>query len=115
MLRSWAAGGGGAIVERVGRVPGGFGAQSMVGDFVVVLADGYRVVIEVRTRPRSAWEERTASSPNLDREWPIAGPMPRCISRRDAFPAEVGRFGGVRDAGDRAVDDSDGLMTSVAP
>ena len=114
MLRSWAAGVGGAIVERVGRVPGELGAQSMVGDFVVVLADGYRVVIEAKNQAEIGLGGKDGILAELDRGMANRrADAAVCISRRDAFPAEVGRFGvyGTRVI---AVDDSDGLMTSVA-
>ena len=54
----------------------------MVGDFVVFFADGYRVVIEAKNQAEIGLGGKDGILAEADREWPIAGPMPRC-----AFPA----------------------------
>ncbi len=114
MLRSWAAGIGGAIVERVARTRGELGPQSTVGDFVVVLPDGYRIVIEAKNQAAIGLGGKDGILAELDRGMANRqADAAVCISHRDAFPAEVGRFGvyGTRVI---VVEDGDGLMTSVA-
>lgn len=113
-LRRWAGSAGGCVVERVGRVPGELGAQSAVGDFVVVLPDGYRIVVEAKNQATMGLGGRDGILAELDRAMANRrADAAVCISRRDAFPTEVGRFG-VYGARVLAVDEGDGLLTAVA-
>ncbi|MBI5157799.1 MAG: hypothetical protein HZA58_07290 [Acidimicrobiia bacterium] len=114
VLRGWAGGAGGCLVERVGRTPGELGPQSMVGDFVVVLPDGFRIVVEAKNHASIGLSGRDGILGELDRAMANRDAAAAvCISRRDAFPAEVGRFGVY---GNRVlvVDEGDGLLTAVA-
>lgn len=114
LLRRWAGAAGGCTVERVGRVTGELGPQATVGDFVIVLADGYRIVVEAKNQASVGLGGRDGILAELDRA--VANRRADaavCISRRDAFPAEVGRFG-VYGTRILAVDEGDGLLTAVA-
>ena len=90
------------------------GAQSKVGDFVTCLADGTRIVIEAKNTVRiglvgttGILEELDQAMVNRDAAWAI------CVSRQDAYPAEVGSFAVY---GNRVlvVDTGDGPLTGVA-
>lgn len=113
-LRELALAIGGCVVERTGRLPGGLGAQATVGDFVVVLPTGQRVVVEAKNVARLALtgkdgilEELDTAMANRSAQFAI------CISAQEAFPREVGAFGVY---GNRVlvVDEGEGTMISVA-
>jgi hypothetical protein len=114
LLRSEARALHGCVVERTGQLGGTLGIQSKVGDFVVALPDGTRVAIEVKNTARigltgttGILEELDQAMANRDAGWAI------CVSRRDAYPAEVGSFAVY---GNRilVVDCGDGPLTGVA-
>ncbi len=114
VLRNWAAGAGGCVVERVGRTPGELGTQATVGDFVVVLPDGNRIVIEAKNQSTIGLAGKEGILTELDRALANRGAtVAVCVSHRDAFPVEVGRFG-VYGSRLLVVDEGDGLMTGVA-
>ena len=114
VLRQWAAGAGGCVVERVGRTPGELGPQATVGDFVVVLGDGCRIVVEAKNQAAIGLGGKDGILAELDRAMANRGADAAvCVSRRDAFPAEVARFG-VYGARVLVVDEGDGLLTAVA-
>ena len=114
VLRHWAAPTGGCQVERVGRAAGELGPQSVVGDFVVVLADGYRIVVEAKNQAAIGLGGKDGILAELDRAMANRNADAAiCVSRRDAFSAEVGRFG-VYGPRVLAVDEGDGLLTAVA-
>lgn len=113
-LRTWAAGAGGCVIERTGRTTGSLGAQAAVGDFVVTLPEGRRIVVEAKNQATLALTGANGILGELDRA--IANRSADaavCVSRRDAFPAEVGGFG-VYGNKVLVVDDGDGVMTAVA-
>jgi len=112
--RAWAAGVGGCQVERTSTEGGSLGREVLVGDLVVVLADGGRVVIEAKhtaritlTGPEGILAELDRAMTNRDAEVAI------CVSAQDAFPGEVAGFGLY---GNRilVVDDGTGSMFDVA-
>ena len=114
LLRDEARSMSGCIVERIGHAGGSLGTQTKVGDFLVTLPDGTRVVVEAKNACRVALTGNTGILTELDSamdnrsaEWAV------CISRRDAFPGEVGTFAVY---GNRVlvVDPGDGVLTRVA-
>lgn len=114
LLRSEALALHGCVVERTGQLGGTLGIQSKVGDFVVALPDGTRVAVEAKNTARiglagttGILQELDQAMTNRDAEWAI------CISRRDAYPAEVGSFAVY---GNRilVVDSGDGPLAGVA-
>ena len=114
VLRHWAAAAGGCIVERVGRSSGDLGPQATVGDFVVMLPDGYRIAVEAKNQAAIGLGGKDGILAELDRAMANRGAGAAvCVSRRDAFPAEVGRFG-VYGTRVLVVDEGGGLLTAVA-
>ena len=114
LIRRWAAGAGGCVVERVGRVVGDLGPQVTVGDFVVTLPDGFRIAIEVKNQATIGLSGKDGILNELDRAMANRGAAAAiCISRRHAFPAEVGPFG-IYGSRILVVDEGDGVMTAVA-
>ena len=112
--RAWAAGIGGCQVDRTSTDGGSLGRDVLVGDLVVVLADGARVVIEAKhtarinlTGPDGILCELDRAMTNRDAEVAI------CVSAQEAFPGEVGSFGLY---GNRilVVDDGTGSMFDVS-
>jgi phage shock protein A len=113
VLRSQARAIGGCIVERTGLTAGKLGLNSKVGDFVVTLADGTRVVVEAKNVGRMSLTGTTGILSELDQamdnrnaSWAI------CVSRGDSFPSEVGHFAVY---GNRVlvVDAGEGTLTGV--
>jgi hypothetical protein len=88
--RAWAAGVGGCIVERTSADGGALGREALVGDVVVTLPDGCRVVIEAKNAARISLggdgilAELDRAMSNRSAEIAI------CVSAEEAFPAEVG-------------------------
>ncbi|HAX82704.1 MAG TPA: hypothetical protein DCY40_09070 [Actinobacteria bacterium] len=114
VLRRWAAAAGGCIVERVGRTGGELGSQATVGDFVVGLPDGFRIAIEAKNQAAIGLGGKEGILAELDRAMANRGAGAAiCVSARDAFPAEVGRFA-VYGSRVLVVDDGEGLLTAVA-
>lgn len=92
-VRRWAAGVGGCLVERTSRDGGALGPHALVGDVVVELPGGFRVVLEMKNTqrvtlggPGGILEELDRGMANRNAEAAI------CVSARDAFPAEAGLF-----------------------
>jgi hypothetical protein len=113
-LRAWAAARPGTIVERTGTTSGELDANARVGDFVITLGDGYRIVIEAKRHARITLGGADGILAELDRATANRrADAAICIAGRDAYPAEVGRFNVY---GDRilVVDEGDGIMTAVA-
>ncbi len=113
-LRSAVAGVGGCIVEHTGRTPGELSADALVGDFVIALPDGARIVVEAKNTARINLSGKDGILDELDRAIVNrAADYAICISSRDAFPREVGPFGVY---GHRllVVDCDEGAMTAVA-
>ncbi len=108
--RLWAAAVGGCVVERTGLATGSLGK---VGDVVVTLPDGSRIVIEAKNQAAIGLSGANGILKELDRAIDNRDAQAAvCISGRDAFPAEVGMLG-VYGTRVLAVDD-DGTMTGVA-
>ncbi len=114
VLRSEARAISGCIVERTGQQGGTLGVQAKVGDFVVSLPDGVRVVVEAKNTARIGLGGATGILAELDEamnnrkaDWSV------CVSRSDSFPTEVGSFAVY---GNRllVVDPGDGTLTRVA-
>jgi hypothetical protein len=104
----------GCIVERTGNVGGSLGTHAKVGDFLLTLPDGTRVVVEAKNTARigltgstGILTELDSAMDNRNAQWAI------CVSRLDAFPGEVGAFAVY---GNRVlvVDPGDGVLTGVA-
>jgi hypothetical protein len=113
-LRAALFGFGGCVVERTGRSPGDLSADAMVGDFVVTLADGARIVVEAKNSARINLAGKDGILDELDRAIVNrSADYSICISAREAFPKEVGPFGAY---GHRllVVEPGDGVMTAVA-
>jgi hypothetical protein len=113
-LRGWASHVKGTIVERTATSAGGLASTARVGDFVVTLPSGHRIVVEVKrqatitlTGPDGILAELDKAITNRSADAAI------CVSGRDAYPAEVGAFNVY---GDRVlvVDEGDGALTAVA-
>ncbi len=104
----------GAVVERVGRQPGSLGPEAVVGDFVVVLPGGGRVVVEAKNVARVGLAGRNGILDELDRALANRdADFAVCVSARDAYPEEVGGFNVY---GNRVlvVDDGDGALLGAA-
>lgn len=113
-VRRWAMGRPGTIVERTSGATGSLDARSLVGDLVVTLPTGARIVVEAKRQARITLTGPSGILTELDRAATNRqADAAVCISGRDAFPAEVGHFNVY---GDRvlAVDEGDGAMTAVA-
>lgn len=113
-LRNWAAGHRGCIVERTSVTPGSLNAVSKVGDFVITLDDGRRIVIEAKRHASIALTGSGGILTELDTAMDNRrAEVAICIAGRDAFPTEVGRFNVY---GNRilAVDEGDGTLVTIA-
>ncbi len=104
----------GCVVERTGRVKGDLGADTLVGDFVVGLASGRRIVIEAKNTARINLTGKDGILEELDRAMANrSADFAICVSAQDAFPKEVGPLGVY---GERIliIDEGDGTMLAVA-
>lgn len=102
-----------ATVERTSHTAGIRGGD-LVGDFVVIMPNGTRIVIEAKTARSLSLNGRSGILTELHRATDNRGAdVGICISRHDAFPAEVGPFGVYGDCV-LAVDDPDGTLLTVA-
>lgn len=113
-LRLAVAGIGGCTVERTSRTKGELSADSLVGDFVITLADGARLVVEAKNTARINLTGKDGILDELDRAIVNRGAdFAICVSSQPAYPREVGPFGVY---GHRllVVDGDDGVMTGVA-
>ena len=112
-VRAWAARVGGCVVERTGRTPGNLGSGATVGDLVVTLPDGHRIVVEAKYQATIGLGGKDGILKELERARDNRrADAAVCISGREAFPSEVGPFG-VYGTSILAVDD-DGTLTAVA-
>lgn len=114
ILRSEARVLGGCVVERTSSNGGTLGSRSKVGDVVVTLESGINIAVEVKNAARIALSgpsgiltELDQAMDNRNADWGI------CVSRNEAYPAEVGSFNVY---GNRilVVDSGDGTLTGVA-
>lgn len=105
---------GGCVVDRVSTVPGSLGPKRTVGDFVMDLADGARIVVEAKHQATLTVAGRNGILAELDEALSNRGADAAiCVAGKDAFPAEVGRFAVF---GNRilVVDDGEGTLLDVA-
>lgn len=103
----------GAIVEYTARESGSLSSAAVVGDYLITLADGYRVVIEVKNQQSIALAGKNGIIAELDRAMVNRDALAAmCISAQTAYPAEVGGFGAY---GNKVlvVDDGDGTMVTA--
>ncbi len=92
--RAWAAGVGGCVVERTSTEGGALGREALVGDLVVRLPEGGRVVIEAKHTARVTLTGVDGILAELDRAMANRNAdVAIGVSAQDAFPAEVGSFG----------------------
>ncbi|MBT8216631.1 MAG: hypothetical protein HKN74_10665 [Acidimicrobiia bacterium] len=92
-VRAWAAGIGGCVVERTSTTGGALGREALVGDVVVELPDGGRIVLEVKNVSRIGLGGNGILA-ELDRAMANRrADAAICVSAGDAYPAEVGSFG----------------------
>lgn len=109
-----AAHGLGAIVERTSRRAGALRGEARVGDYVVTLPSGARIVVEAKNAATIPLTGSTGILTELDRAMDNReADVAVCVSARDAFPAEVGPFG-VYGRRILVVDEGDGTMAWVA-
>ncbi len=104
----------GASLSEPDSVKGDLGAETLVGDFVIVLASGRRLVIEAKNTARINLTGKDGILEELDRAMANrSADFAICVSARDAFPKEVGPLGVY---GERIliVDEGDGTMLAVA-
>ena len=104
----------GAVVEHTGRSAGDLSSASVVGDYLVVLPGGRKIVIEVKDQRSITLQGKSGILAELDRAMinrSADGGL--CISSGDAYPAEVGAFNVY---GNRVlvVDDGEGTMITAA-
>jgi hypothetical protein len=113
-LRAIARSIGGCIVERTSRQGGSLGPEVLVGDFVLTLATGKRVVIEAKNQNRLALHGAGGILAELERAMANrGGDAALCVSAVAAFPAEVGPLGLFGDAV-LIVDDAGGELLEPA-
>ncbi len=113
-LRTWAVHRPGTIVERTSATTGALHATSKVGDFVVALDDGRRIVLEAKRHGSIGLTGSSGILAELDQALANrAADVAVCVAGRDAYPAEVGRF---NTYGNRilVVDEGDGVMLDIA-
>lgn len=113
-LRAAAAAIGGCIVERTTDISGKLDSAALVGDFVIVLPNGRRLVVEAKNQAtiglhgKGILEELDRAMANREADFAI------CVSAHgDAFPNEVGSFG-VYGSRLLVTDDDAGVLVSAA-
>lgn len=103
----------GAIVEYIARSPGSLSSVAMVGDYLLILPNGCRVVVEVKNQQSIQLGGKNGILSELDRAMTNRDAQAAlCISALAAYPGEVGAFGAY---GSRVlvVDDGDGTMITA--
>ena len=114
VVRAWAGGIGGCVVERTSRASGALGPEALVGDLTVALSEGSRVVIEAKNTARIGLTGSEGILEELDRAMANRrAQVAICVSAGDAFPTEAGHFAIY---GNRVlvVDEGDGAALAVA-
>ena len=104
----------GAVVEYTGRSAGNLSSVAVVGDYLFTLADGRKIVIEVKHQQTIGLTGKNGILAELDRAMiNRSAQAGLCISALDAYPAEVGSFNVY---GNRVlvVDDGEGTMIAAA-
>jgi hypothetical protein len=103
----------GAMVTRTSDQPGTI-AECLVGDFVLGLENGTKIVIEAKNAARVGLDGAGGILAELDRAMSNRdASIAICVSATDAFPTEVGSFG-VYGSRVLVVDDGEGSMLEVA-
>ncbi len=113
-LRVAGRGLGGCIVERSSRVAGRLGPEAFVGDLVLTLPTGSRVVIEAKNTATLVLNGKSGVLAELDRAMANRdAEFAICVSAQAAYPGEVGFFAVY---GNRVlvVDDGSGELLTVA-
>ena len=104
----------GAVVERTGRAAGNLSSLAVVGDYLLLLADGRKIVIEVKHQQTIHLTGKNGILAELDRAMiNRSAQAGLCISGLDAYPAEVGAFN-VYGSRVLVVDDGEGTMIAAA-
>lgn len=113
-LRGFAGTQTGWMVERCSKTPGQLGPDSLVGDLVVTIPGGHRIVVEAKHKNRLTLTGHDGVLAELEQAMAnrSAGAA-ICVSAQDAFPREVGPLG-IYDNRILCADDSDGLLLAVA-
>ena len=104
----------GAIVDYTGRSPGDLSSVAVVGDYLLILPDGRRIVVEVKHQKSISLMGKGGILAELDRAMTNrSATAALCISAIEAYPAEVGVFNVY---GNRilVVDDGEGTMITAA-
>lgn len=113
-LRAIAAGIGGAVVERTSLAGGLLRSDAKVGDFVLDLEDGTRIVIEAKNTERVTVGGKDGILAKLDKAMANRGAdVAICVSATEAFPDEIGTFS-VHGRRVLCVDDGSGVLLGVA-
>ncbi len=113
-LRAFAAGIGGAIVERTSMEGGLLRSDSKVGDFLLHLDDGVRIVVEAKNTDRISVGGKEGMLGVLDRAMANRqADAAICVSAAEAYPTEVGSFS-VHGKRVLCVDDGSGVLLAVA-
>ncbi len=113
-LRFIASGLGGALVERTALDGGMLRSDSKVGDFVLQLDDGTRIVVEAKNTDRVTIGGKDGMLSLLDRAMANRqADAAICVSARDAYPVEVGSFA-IHGKRVLCVDDGSGVLLGVA-
>lgn len=113
-VRDCATGIGGCTVEVTAVAPGTLGVESKVGDFVLTLPSGKRIVIEAKNTASIALRGRGGILDELDRAMANRdASFAVCVAASDAYPAEVGTFG-VYGSRVLVVDDGSGVLVRAA-
>jgi len=104
----------GAVVEYTGRSAGNLSSVAIVGDYLLTLPDGRKIVIEVKHQQTIGLGGKNGILAELERAMiNRSAEAGLCISALDAYPAEVGSFNVY---GNRVlvVDDGEGTMIAAA-
>ena len=105
----------GAIVERTSRTTGALAGEAIVGDYLLDLPTGTRIVVEAKHTRSLTLSGESGILAELDRAMANrAADIGICVSAQpDAFPREVGPFG-VYGSRILVTDDGEGTMLRVA-
>ena len=104
----------GAVVEYTGRLAGNLSSVAIVGDYLLILPDGRKIVIEVKHQRTIGLTGKNGILAELERAMiNRSAEAALCVSALDAYPAEVGSFNVY---GNRVlvVDDGEGTMIAAA-
>jgi hypothetical protein len=105
----------GALVERTSRTTGALAGEAIVGDYLVDLPSGTRIVVEAKHARSLTLSGDSGILAELDRAMANrAADIAICVSAQpEAFPREVGPFG-VYGSRILVTDDGEGTMLGIA-